>query len=74
MLYVCASSTYIFKWIARDNPRAASEIVTRIEAKVVRLAAPNLAQMGRPRFVEGTRELIEYPYTNQCLSTPSCPG
>ncbi len=64
---------YIFRWIARDNPRAASEIVARIEAKVMRLAAPNLAHMGRPGFVEGTRELIEYP-TNAVPLDPSCPG
>ena|SRR5262249_32767384 len=53
---------YIFRWIATDNPRAASELVARIESRVMRLAAPNLAHMGRPGLVEGTRELIEYPY------------
>ena len=40
----------------------------------MRLAAPNLAHMGRPGFVEGTRELIEYPYTNAVSLDPSCPG
>jgi plasmid stabilization system protein ParE len=29
---------HIFKWIARDNPRAASNLIARIEAKVMRLA------------------------------------
>ncbi len=28
----------------------------------MRLAAPELTYMGRPGQVEGTRELIEYPY------------
>ncbi len=28
----------------------------------MRLQVPNLAHMGRPGVVEGTRELIEYPY------------
>src|SRR5262249_35719961 len=59
---------YIFRWIATDNPRAASELVARIESRVMRLAAPNLAHMGRPGLVEGTRELIEYPTS---LSTES---
>jgi len=52
----------IFEWIVKDNPRAASEMIARIEAKIMRLAAANLAYMGRLGFVEGTRELIEYPY------------
>jgi toxin ParE1/3/4 len=52
----------IFAWIAKDNPRAAHAMVARIEAKVMRLATPELRQMGRPGFVEGTRELIERPY------------
>jgi toxin ParE1/3/4 len=52
----------IFAWIAKDNPRAAVEIVARIEAKVMRLETPELTNMGRPGLVEGTRELLEYPY------------
>ena len=36
----------IFSWIANDNPRAARE----------------LTHMGRPGLVEGTRELLEWPY------------
>ncbi len=36
--------------------------MARIEAKVMRLAAPELTHMGRPGQVQGTRELIEYPY------------
>jgi plasmid stabilization system protein ParE len=52
----------IFEWVAKQNARAANDLVARIEAKVMRLQAPNLAHMGRPGLVEGTRELVEYPY------------
>ncbi len=52
----------VFAWIAKDNPRAAFEMIARIEAKVMRLGAPELANMGRPGLVKGTRELLEYPY------------
>ncbi len=37
-------------------------MIARIEAKVMRLGTPGLANMGRPGLVEGTRELLEYPY------------
>jgi toxin ParE1/3/4 len=52
----------IYTWIAQDNPKAASELVARIEAKVMPLADPTLTHMGRPGLVEGTRELLEWPY------------
>ena len=52
----------IFAWIAKDNPHAAFEMIARIEAKVMRLGTPELANMGRPGLVKGTRELLEYPY------------
>jgi toxin ParE1/3/4 len=52
----------IFDWIAKDNPRAAIAMIARIETKVMQLAHPELANMGRPGLVEGTRELIEWPY------------
>ena len=52
----------IFAWIAKDNPRAARDMVARIEAKVMSLATPELTHMGRPGLVEGTRELLEWPY------------
>ena len=52
----------IFAWIAKDSPRAAFEMLARIEAKVMRLETPELTHMGRPGLVEGTRELIEWPY------------
>jgi toxin ParE1/3/4 len=52
----------IFLWIAEESPRAASEMMARIETKVMRLEIPELTHMGRPGLVEGTRELLEYPY------------
>jgi addiction module RelE/StbE family toxin len=52
----------IFDWIARDNRRAADDLVTRIFDKVERLTTPELTDMGRPGADPGTRELIEYPY------------
>ena len=52
----------IFEWIARERPRAAVNVIARIEEKVMQLAIPELAHMGRPGLVEGTRELIEGPY------------
>jgi toxin ParE1/3/4 len=52
----------IFAYIAKDDPGAAYEMVARIEARVMRLATPELTQIGHPGVVEGTRELVEYPY------------
>jgi toxin ParE1/3/4 len=52
----------IFQWIAKDSPRAAHELIARIEAKVMRLELAELTHMGRPGLVEGTRELLEWPY------------
>jgi toxin ParE1/3/4 len=52
----------IFQWIAKDSPRAAYELIARIEAKVMRLELPELTHMGRPGLVEGTRELLDWPY------------
>lgn len=52
----------ISDWIARDNPRAADELVNRIFEKVERLTTPELIDMGRPGSDSGTRELVEYPY------------
>ena len=37
-------------------------MIARIEARVMQLEIPELTNMGRPGFVEGTRELLEYPY------------
>jgi toxin ParE1/3/4 len=52
----------IFAWIARHNPRAATETIRRIRQRIGRLAAPGLEHMGRPGLDPGTRELIEPPY------------
>jgi plasmid stabilization system protein ParE len=52
----------IFEWIFQNNPRAALATIDRIERKAIQLATPGLAQMGRPGIVEGTRELLEWPY------------
>lgn len=52
----------IFAWIARDNPRAAVDMLSRIRDQINLLELDNVAHMGRPGFVGGTRELIEYPY------------
>jgi toxin ParE1/3/4 len=52
----------IFAWIANDSPRAAYDLIARIEAKVMRLETPELTHMGRLGLVAGTREILEWPY------------
>jgi toxin ParE1/3/4 len=52
----------ILDWISSDNPRAATELVRRILARIDRLAIPGLSRIGRPGLAEGTRELVEPPY------------
>jgi len=52
----------IYAWIAQNNARAARDIIARIEAKAMLLTTASLARIGRPELVEGTRELIEWPY------------
>jgi addiction module RelE/StbE family toxin len=52
----------IADWIGKDNPRAAASMVSRIRDHIDLLQEDNLAEMGRPGSIEGTRELIEYPY------------
>jgi addiction module RelE/StbE family toxin len=52
----------IFSWIAKDNRRAAYEMIARIEERIGLLAIPGLAHMGRPGLVARTRELVETPY------------
>ena len=52
----------IFAWIAKDNPRAALEIIRRIRRRIGRLATPGLEQIGRPGLDPGTRELVVAPY------------
>jgi plasmid stabilization system protein ParE len=52
----------IFAWIGDDNPRAALEMIALIDEKVMQLANPALMYMGRPGLVDGTRELLAWPY------------
>src|SRR5260370_18180813 len=52
----------ILVWDGKDNPGAAADMVSRIRDRINRLELNPLAHMGRPGFVEGTRELVEYPY------------
>ena len=37
-------------------------MIDRIESKAVQLATAGLAEMGRRGLVDGTRELLEWPY------------
>ena len=52
----------IFAWIAKDSPKAARDMMARIEARIRLLAVSGFAQMGRRGLVSGTRELVEPPY------------
>jgi addiction module RelE/StbE family toxin len=52
----------IAEWIRKDNPIAAESVAARIRDHIDFLQEDNLAHMGRPGLVEGTRELIEHPY------------
>jgi toxin ParE1/3/4 len=53
---------HIHDWIAKNNPRAAAQMLSRIRDRISFLEIDALAHMGRPGLVTGTRELIEYPY------------
>jgi toxin ParE1/3/4 len=52
----------IAEWIANDSPSAAARMVATIRDRIGLLETDELAHMGRPGLVEGTRELLEYPY------------
>lgn len=52
----------IFDWIAKDNPRAAANVVRRLRERIGQLAAAGMAEMGRTGHVRSTRELVEPPY------------
>jgi len=52
----------ISKWIAKDNARAALEMIARIETSVYRLADSELTHMGHSGTVPGTLEIIVRPY------------
>ena len=52
----------IAAWIAQDSPAAATRMVGSIRDRINLLETDELAHMGRPGLVQGTRELVEYPY------------
>lgn len=52
----------IYNRISQDNPRAARDMLLRVRDRITRLELEALAHMGRPGRIEGTRELVEYPY------------
>jgi toxin ParE1/3/4 len=52
----------IHDWIAKDNPAAAAEMISRIRDRISLLEIKGLSHMGRPGSIAGTRELIESPY------------
>ena len=52
----------IFNWIAKDNPRAAANMIRRIRDRIDQLGHSALAEMGRPGRDPGTREFVEKPY------------
>ena len=57
-----ADLDHIADWIAKDSPSAAARMVATILDRISLLEIDELTRMGRPGFVEGTRELLEYPY------------
>ena len=57
-----ADLDHIAEWIAQDSPSAAVQMVKTIRDRISFLETDELAHMGRPGLVEGTRELLEYPY------------
>ena len=52
----------IADWVAKDNSRAAARMVSKLYERISILETDELAHMGRPGLVEGTRELVESPY------------
>jgi len=56
------SSTAYLRGSPKTSPVLQSKIIARIEAKVMRLEVPELTNMGRAGLVDGTRELLEWPY------------
>ncbi len=57
-----ADLDHIAEWIAKDSPTAAARMVAAVRDRISFLETDELAHMGRPGLVEGTRELVEYPY------------
>jgi len=52
----------IFAWIAKDDPRAPTEIVRRLRGRIGRLETSGLELIGRIGVVSGTRELADAPF------------
>ncbi|MET0970810.1 MAG: type II toxin-antitoxin system RelE/ParE family toxin [Tardiphaga sp.] len=50
------------RWISADSPRAAAKMRRRIVARNNQLSNSRLSGMGRPGRIEGTRELLAWPY------------
>ena len=57
-----ADLDHIAEWIAKDSPSAAARMVATIRDRIGFLETDELTHMGRPGLVEGTRELLEWPY------------
>lgn len=52
----------IFAYIAKDNPRAATDTVERLFKRIEQLAMPEITYIGHPGHDPGTLELIDAPY------------
>ncbi len=52
----------IYDWIAKDSVASAGRVVRALRARMNGILLPELAHSGRPGFIAGTRELIEWPY------------
>lgn len=52
----------IFAWISKDNTVAAIRMVVRIREHINRLKTDSLAHLGHTGFIDGTLEIVEYPY------------
>jgi len=52
----------IFTWIAKDNAKAAADLINRIFDKAEKLETHGLTYMGRAGRDPGTHELLEGPY------------
>ena len=50
-----ADLDHIFGWVAQRNPRAATELIRGIRARIGHLETPSLARIGRPGLEQGTR-------------------
>jgi toxin ParE1/3/4 len=57
-----ADLDHIAEWIAKDSSSVAARMVATIRDRIGFLETDELTHMGRPGLVEGTRELLEWPY------------